>query len=277
MARRPPTTSFAGALVLVTGAGSGIGRATALAFAERGARVVSVDLDGEAAEKTAARCAEAGAAGAGAHTVDVADRPAMEALAHRVHLEHGPLDVLVNNAGVGMSGAFADMSAEDWTWIRGVNLDGVVNGCAAFGPAMLERGRGHAVNLSSGLGYTPTATEPGYVTTKAAVLALSQCLRADWRRHGVGVTAVCPGVIDTPIIHHTRFLGELDDPETRHRTEALFRRGHAPEKVARAIVRAVERDAVVVPVGVEARIGWALHRYAPLALQQLVARRGARR
>jgi short-subunit dehydrogenase len=108
------------------------------------------------------------------------------------------------------------------------------------------------------------------------VLALSRSLRADWRRDGVGVTAVCPGVINTPIIDHTRFVGETD-PKVRARTERIFRRGHKPEQVAAAIVRAVERDRAVVPVGVEAWLGWWLHRYGPVALQQAVARGGARR
>lgn len=175
-----------------------------------------------------------------------------------------------------MSGRFADMSLDDWQWIRSVNLDGVVHGCHAFGPAMVARGRGHIVNLSSGLGYTPTATEPAYVTTKAGVLALSQCLRADWRSSGVGVTAICPGVINTPIIDSTRFLGELSDGKTIDRTKRLFRRGHKPEKVAAAIVDAVRRNRAVVPVGFEAWMGWYLHRFAPLALQQLIARQGLR-
>jgi NAD(P)-dependent dehydrogenase (short-subunit alcohol dehydrogenase family) len=261
-----------GTTVLVTGAGSGIGRATSLAFAARGARLVCVDLHLDAAEKTAAACEEAGAPSASAHRADVADRTQLAALADEV----GVPGVLVNNAGVGMSGRFTDMTQTDWEWIRGVNLDGVINGCAVFGPAMLEAGRGHVVNLSSGLGYTPTATEPGYVTTKAAVLALSQCLRADWAKSGVGVTAICPGVINTPIIDHTRFLGEAGDPERRAKTTKVFRRGHKPEAVANAIVAAVEKDRAIVPVGFEAKAGWWLHRFGPVRVQQAIARQGLR-
>jgi NAD(P)-dependent dehydrogenase (short-subunit alcohol dehydrogenase family) len=275
MARnRTPKTTIAGATALVTGAGSGIGRATALALAAKGATVLCVDLDLAAAQKTAAACEEAGAPSASAHAADVSDRAALERLAGEVEREHGALDVLVNNAGVGMTGRFLDMSERDWTWIRGVNLDGVINGCAAFAPAMVEAGRGHVVNVSSGLGYTPTATEPGYVTTKAAVLALSQCLRADWAKAGVGVSAICPGVINTPIIDSTRFLGEAGSPERQERTKKVFRKGHKPEQVADAIVDAVERDRAVVPVGFEAKAGWYLHRLAPIAVQQVIARQG---
>jgi NAD(P)-dependent dehydrogenase (short-subunit alcohol dehydrogenase family) len=254
-------------LVLVTGAGSGIGRATAEAFAAAGATVLAADIDAEAAEKTATLCGERGGSSR-AERCDVTDAAALAALAERT----GPVDVLINNAGVGMTGRFADMSVDDWRWIRSVNLDGVVNSCAAFGPAMIARGSGQVVNVSSGLAYTMRATEGAYVATKAAVLALSRCLRADWAPHGVGVTAVCPGVIDTPIVGATRYLGARGDARTRSRLERIFRRGHPPEAVARAIVAAAERNPVMVPVGWEARLGWHLNRFLPLVVQDRLAR-----
>ena len=254
-------------VVVVTGAGSGIGAATAAAFAATGATVVCADVDGGAAEKTAAGCAERGGAGR-AEVCDVTDAAAVAALAERT----GPVDVLVNNAGVGMTGRFADMSLDDWRWIRSVNLDGVVHGCAAFGPGMLARRSGQVINVASGLAYTMRATEAAYVTTKAAVLALSRCLRADWAEHGVGVTAICPGFVNTPIVGATRYLGDRSDARTRARIERIFRRGHAPETVARAIVAAAERNPAVVPVGWEARLGWHLRRLTPLAVEDRLAR-----
>ena len=266
-----------GSLVLVTGAGSGIGRATALAFADGGARVLAADIDREAAEKTAAACGERGVESV-AYQVDVADRVAVARLADVVHAEHGPLDVLVNNAGVGMSGRFLDMPLEDWDWIVSINLMGAIHMCRAFGPEMLERGRGHVVNISSGLGYTPTATEPGYGTTKAAVLAFSRSLRADWHSHGVGVSAICPGVINTPIISHTRFRGEQAAPDRVARVKDLFsKRGHPPELVAKAVVNAVRQNRSVVPVGVESRVGWYISRWASIRFTDWMARVSARR
>jgi 2-hydroxycyclohexanecarboxyl-CoA dehydrogenase len=263
--------SLDGSLVLITGAGRGIGRATATAFASERARVLCTDIDREAAEKTAALCGEAGAE---AHPLvcDVADWEAVSRLAEEVAAAHGPLDVLVNNAGVGMTGGLAEMTVDDWRWIRSVNLDGVVHGCLAFAPGMLARGSGAVVNVSSGLAYTVRATEPAYVTTKAAVLALSQCLRADWGPRGVAVTAVCPGVIGTPILTSTRFVGARAAAEVRGRTERVFRRGHPPELVGRAVVDAVRRDRAVVNVGWEAQLGWWLHRLLPLSLQQAAGR-----
>lgn len=269
----PGLENLDGRLALVTGAGSGIGRATALALADAGCRVIALDIDRESAEKTAAACAERGGGG-WAYGVDVADADAVTALAELVLRDHGTLDVLVANAGVGMTGRFLSMSLDDWRWIRGVNLDGVWHTVHAFGAPMVERGEGHVAIVSSGLAYTMRATEPGYVTTKAAVLALARCLDADWRTRGVGVTAVCPGVINTPIIEHTRFLGATNDPKRRARTERMFRRGHKPETVARAILTAIRRGSVVAPVGWESKLGWWANRFTPLAVQQFLARQG---
>ena len=256
--------------MLVTGAGSGIGRATARTFASEGARVVCVDLDGDRATETLAECRAAGGHDGASYAVDVADRDAMVALAAEVERDHGVPDVLVNNAGVGMTGRFLDTGLEDWDWILSINLLGVVHGCHVFGPAMVRRGSGHVVNIASALAYTPRATEPAYVTTKAAVLALSRSLRADWHRHGVGVTAVCPGVIDTAIISATRFKGAR--VEDRVKTQQLFSKGHKPEVVGRAIVHAVHTDRPVQPVGIEAWIGWFAHRLVPQRTHDVVAR-----
>jgi 2-hydroxycyclohexanecarboxyl-CoA dehydrogenase len=259
-----------GALALVTGAGSGIGREIAVELARKGSRVLAVDQHADTAEKTAIACSEVGPP---AHPLvcDVVDPDAVRDLAATVHAEHGTLDVLVNNAGVGMSARFTDMTLDDWRWIRSINLDGVVHCCQALVPPMLAKGHGQVVNVSSGLAYTMRATEPAYVATKAAVLALSRCLRADWQDAGVGVSAVCPGVIDTGIVESGRFLGA--QAGTLERTRKVFRRGHPPELVARDVVVAIRKNKAVVPVGWEAKLGWWAHRLLPLSGQQRIARR----
>jgi 2-hydroxycyclohexanecarboxyl-CoA dehydrogenase len=275
-----PTLTLSNATALVTGAGSGIGRATAHALAAGGATVLCTDIDEAAAEKTAAECGERTGSGGAAHRayrLDVADRDEVDAVAATVDRQYGALTVLVNNAGVGMTGSFADMTAEDWAFIRSINLDGVVNCCSAFTPPMLAAGRGQVVNISSGLAYMATANESAYGATKAAVLQLSQCLRADWSGHGVGVTAICPGFINTPIARSTRFTGGKEDARVREKLVKGFSRAHPPAKVGAAIVRAIATDRAVVAVGFESVLGWYVHRLTPVALQQLFARLSGRR
>jgi 2-hydroxycyclohexanecarboxyl-CoA dehydrogenase len=271
--------SLDGALALVTGAGSGIGRATSHALAARGASVLCTDIDEATAEKTATECQQLSPQHGvthGAYRLDVADRAEVDAIAARVDREHGALTVLVNNAGVGMTGSYSRMTAEEWAFIRSINLDGVVHCCSAFTPPMLAAGRGQVVNVSSGLAFIPTAGESAYAATKAAVLQLSFCLRADFAHRGVGVTAICPGFINTPIAQTARFTGGQEDPQARRRLVKGFSRAHPPEKVSLAIVRAIVTDRAVVPVGFESVLGWYAHRCMPVVLQQALVRRGGR-
>lgn len=257
----------------MTGAGSGIGRATALAFARRGAEVVAVDRDLPSAQETVAR---SGTPGSAAYRTDVADAAAMQELAERVVAEHGVPDVVVNNAGIGMAGPFADTTLEDWQRIVDVNLWGVVHGCRVFGGLMREHGEGgHIVNTASAAAYLPHRSLSAYATTKAAVLMLSECLRAELHEHGVGVTALCPGFVHTGIAATVRFVGLDDAAQARRRreTDALYaRRNYTPEQVAEQVVTAVERNRAVAPVTPEARAGLLLSRLAP-GVVRAIARR----
>ncbi|MGV4981733.1 SDR family oxidoreductase [Streptomyces sp. NRAIS4] len=264
---------FGGQLVLITGAGSGIGRATAFAFAEAGARVVAVDRDAEAAARTAELSRLIGAPEAWAETADVSDEQAMEKLAEKVHREYGVLDVLVNNAGIGLSGSFFATTTDDWRKVLDVNLWGVIHGCRLFGARMAERGQGgHIVNIASAAAFQPSRALPAYSTSKAAVLMLSECLRAELAGQDIGVSAICPGIVNTNITSTARFAG-VDEEEERRRQKNSARlyglRNYPPEKVAEAILTAVTHNRAVVPVTPEARGAHLLSRFAPRALRRL--------
>ncbi len=264
---------FGGQLVLVTGAGGGIGRATALAFAEAGARVLAVDRDAGAAARTAEEARRRGAAAAWAEGADVSDERAMERLAERVTDAYGVVDVLVNNAGIGLGGSFFDTTTEEWKRVLDVNLWGVIHGCRLFGRRMAERGQGgHIVNVASAAAFQPSRALPAYSTSKAAVLMLSECLRAELAGQGIGVTAVCPGFVNTGITSTARFAGTDAEMERRlqRRAARLYAlRNYPPEKVAAAVLRAVVRDEAVVPVTPEARGAYALSRWMPGVLRRI--------
>jgi NAD(P)-dependent dehydrogenase (short-subunit alcohol dehydrogenase family) len=262
---------FAGRLVLVTGAGSGIGRSTALAFAAAGADVLAADIDETGAAATAHRARELGVE-AGSYAVDVADGAALRKLADQVRAEHGVPDVVMANAGVGVAGGFLDTDEDDWRRVVDVNVWGVVHTLRAFAPMLVERGQGgHLVVTASMAAYCPWPGFSAYATTKAAVLSLAQSLRTELAPHDIGVTAVCPGMIATNIINATRFVGQDEATERRSRqaTDAVYRKRHyGPDKVAAVVLRAVERNRAVVPVTPEAHVAAVAARLSPALVRR---------
>ncbi len=261
-----------GQIAVVTGAGSGIGRATAHALAANGARVAICDVDRTRVDAVAAELGERLLL---ARTVDVADREQMAAFAAAVH-EHAPAaDIVVNNAGVAVAGNFIETSLDDVDWLLGINLRGVVYGCHFFAPPMAKRGRGQVINISSIFGIFPAPRSTAYVASKFAVLGFSQSLRAELEPHGVGVTAICPGMIATRIVADSRTAGEA----TRVRSkiiETFKNRGAPPSKVADAILDAVRTNPAVRTVGTDARVLAAMFRASPklaTKIGAMVARR----
>lgn len=268
-----PRGAFGDTLVSVTGAGSGIGSATAFAFAREGAELVISDIDEAAVKATAAEIATRGGV-AHAYVLDVSDAQAVEGFAERVSAEHGVPDIVVNNAGIGQAGGFLDTPAEQFDRVLDVNLGGVVNGCRSFGRRLVERGTGgYIVNVSSMAAYAPLQSLSAYCTSKAATYMFSDCLRAELDAAGVGLSTICPGVIDTNIISTTRF----DAPAGKQADAVDGRRGqlgkmftlrhYGPDKVADAILSSVKKKKPIRPVAPEAYALYGLSRVAPQGLR----------
>jgi NAD(P)-dependent dehydrogenase (short-subunit alcohol dehydrogenase family) len=266
---------FTGKVAVVTGAGSGIGRATALLLGRLGAKVHAADVDEGSARNVCAEIAGAGGQ-AVAHHVDVSDPASVEALAGAVYDEDGAVDILHNNAGVGGGGPVDETGLDEWQRVLGVNLMGVVHGIHFFVPRMLRQGRpAHIVNTASMAGLVPIAEMAPYATSKHAVVGLSESLNAELSPRGIHVSAICPGFIDTGIIASAHLQGEAATQRTK--IESFYKRfGSSPDVVAEAVVDAVRRKKLIRTVPRHhVALAWALRRISP-RLAQPGARIGQR-
>ncbi|HKV19732.1 MAG TPA: SDR family NAD(P)-dependent oxidoreductase [Mycobacterium sp.] len=258
------TADLTDTVAVITGAGSGIGRELALLCAGRGADLALCDINASGLADTAAIGRRFGRRVLTGR-VDVSDSETMSGFAQETLDLYGAVDLLINNAGVGLVGGFLDTSVKDWDWLVGINLMGVVHGCQSFLPAMIDARRGgHVVNLSSAAGLLANPQLTAYSATKFAVLGLSEALRMELAPHRIGVTAVCPGVINTAITQNSAIRGDGDAEQRRNRLTSTYqKRGYPPERVARNVLRAVDRDRCLAPVAAEAHLSYLLSRTAP--------------
>ncbi|MDO3650684.1 SDR family NAD(P)-dependent oxidoreductase [Nocardia mangyaensis] len=253
-------------VTVVTGAGSGIGRATAQRFARRGSTVVVSDINEATGNETVDLIRDAGGT-AVFRRLDVADPDDWECFTDWVCGELGVPDVVVNNAGILIGGGFLEQSGDDWRRMIQVNMMSPIVGSRAFVERMVDAGkRGHIVNVASAGAFLPTGVAPSYVTAKAGVWLGTQALRAEFGGRGIGVSAICPGVIRTQLAANgTR--GGVDGEGSAAWAQSLaagqrvfFR---SPDRVAAAIERAVRWNLSTVPVGSEAWLLWYVHRLSP--------------
>lgn len=248
-----PVPSLDGRLVLVTGAASGIGRATAIAAARAGARLVITDVN--EAQLDAAK-AEIGDAVVLSRALDISDVEAVRALADETHAQHGSLDVAMNIAGIATWGAVENLSHEQWRRTVDVNLMGPIHVIENFVPKMIEAGRGgQLVNISSAAGLVGLPWHAPYSATKYGLRGVSEVLRFDLRRHRIGVTLVCPGGVATPIVDAVDIAGI--DREKFHAsplTERFARRAKTPEHVAERILDGITKNRYLVYTSTDIRM-----------------------
>jgi NAD(P)-dependent dehydrogenase (short-subunit alcohol dehydrogenase family) len=263
----------------ITGAGSGIGRALAKELARRGAHLALCDIDEAGLADTVAQC-EGRAVKVTSQRVDVADRDAVHAWADQVVLDHGRVNLIVNNAGVALGATVEGMSYDDFEWLMSINFWGVVHGTKAFLPHLKAAGEGHIVNLSSVFGLISVPSQSAYNAAKFGVRGFTDALRMelDMAHCGVSATTIHPGGIKTNIARNARMdpsataMGGSADPARDFDKIAMT----SPDKAARQILAAVEHDRRRALIGPDAKVIDLISRL-PGALYQRVLVRGAQR
>jgi len=262
-------------VAVLTGAGSGIGRALAVLLAQRGCHLALADIDTAALAHTAG-LAEAFGVRVSQHPLDVARRDAVAALPAAVLAVHGGVDVLINNAGVAMGGTFEQVSEDDFDWLMDINFHGVVRMTRAFLPLLRQRRAARIVNLSSLFGLIAPPEQCAYAASKFAVRGFSNALRHELAMAGssVGVTVVHPGGVATHIASSARMADGLSSTDVAKR-QALSKKllRMSPEKAAAIIVRAVEQDKARVIVGWDAWFAALVERLMPVGYWGLLGRR----
>jgi len=253
---------LAGRTAVVTGAGSGIGRALARALAAEGCRLALVDIDPVGLDETRRLLVGVPVS---THVASVADRERMAALPAEIQAEHGAIHLLFNNAGVTINESFEDSTLERLELVIGVNLWGVLYGCHYFLPYLKQAGDAQIVNTSSMAGFLGLPNQASYSLTKAAVKSLSETLRVELAGHGIGVTSLHPGAIKTNIMKAAARYGG-DAEETARLEELVMRFGKAPEKVAARAIRAVKRNRMRQRIGFDSYLMDWLKRMLPVAI-----------
>jgi len=263
---------FAGKTAVVTGGGSGIGRALALELAAAGADVVITDRVQERLDAVVAEIRARGVR-AGGYRVDHAHREEVHAFAQSFFSDWRKVDVLCSNAGVGHGGRIEEIPLEDWDWVLGVNLWGAVYLLHDFVPRMIERRHGWILITASGLGLIPAPGMSPYVISKYAMVGLAESLRAELAEHHITVSALCPGVINTSIVQDGRInLQNERGQSSKPKVVNYYRsRGADPAKVARDGLRGLARDMAIIPTPLHVWPLYLVHRLSP-ALYGWIAR-----
>jgi len=254
---------------VITGAGGGFGRALALELANRKAHLVLSDIEPKGVEETARLAIAAGASSARASRCDVTSIDDWKALAASCE---GPVDLVVNNAGVSSVGRVGELPIDDWRWTLEVDLFGVINGCHVFAPILRQQGHGHVLNVASAAGLFSPPFAGAYNVAKAGVIALSETLSSELSDSKVKVTVICPMFFKTNIVNS----GRIADEKLRQAAKGLVDGGKTPEQVARLAIASVDRGELYALPMADSRWLWRVKRVAPAAFNAVAGRLGRR-
>lgn len=265
------------AIALITGGGSGIGAAVGSLLAEQGDTVILADVNVDAADDVAGRIVASGGHAESA-ALDVRDPQAFARLADRVVADHGRIDLLFNNAGIGVGGVIEDLTHEHWQRVVDVNVMGVVNGIRAVYPHMISQGDGHIVNTASLAGLLPSPLLAPYSMTKHAVVGLTVSLRPEAALHGVRVSALCPGATETPMLD-SRGPEDLAPHEGMSARELLTKASggeiYPVEDLAQDFLRGVRANKTLIVAPRRARMAWRFYRLLPGPFENVAFRLAA--
>ncbi len=254
-----------GIKVFITGAASGIGRSTAIAIAGLGGRLFLTDRNAPGLEETAELARKAGGEVCKLKVMDVSDYEAVKSFADEIHDSFGPLDILMNIAGIALFALPEDMTPAHWKKVIDVNLFGPIHAIQCFLPEMIRAKEGHVVNVASLAGLIGLPWHGAYSASKAGLVRLSEVLRVDLKQHHIGITVVCPGAVETPLKQTVEILGvDMTRPDFQEVKNRFSQHAVSPEKVADQILRAIRKNKFLVITSLDVRFFYYCKHHHPL-------------
>ena len=259
--------------VFITGAGSGIGRATAMAMGQLGTRLFLTDINARGLDETVALVSKAGGEVGRAKALDVTKLEEVRAFSDELHKDFGPMDMVMNIAGIALFALIEDMTHAHWEKVIKVNLWGPIHVMECFVPQMIRVKKGYLVNVASVAGLVGAPWHAAYSASKSGLVGISETLHFDLRQHNIGVTVVCPGAVATPLTDSVEILGiNLEGEDVKEIKKEFMKHAIPPESAARQIIRAIERNQFLLITSWDVKFVYFCKRCFPPLFQYILTR-----